>query len=148
MPQRMPAALLLTSTAHHPPRPHLPPPHCLPAANQSFTYTAGKLVVRVKGVAAGYANITICRLGGAETASSCANGLDMNCDELVGQKDPTCKAFLLSGSNRLLPQTKLIRRPPRGATLRAATPALVRRSPHSLLAAPATAAMRLLFNSL
>lgn len=66
------------------------------AGNDAWHYTAADLVVRTQTLSTDVAQISICRQapGRRETASSCANRLDFNCDGRVGQADPQCWPFL------------------------------------------------------
>lgn len=64
--------------------------------NDAWHYAAADLVVRTQALGTDTAQLSICRQapGRRETASSCANRLDFNCDGRVGQADPQCWPFL------------------------------------------------------
>ena len=63
------------------------------ASGQSWSQAATGLVVRLSSVSGGFAHLTVCRKGGAETAATCAAGTDNDCNGLVGAADPACAAF-------------------------------------------------------
>ncbi len=66
------------------------------AANAAWSYPDADLVIRTQALNADEAQISFCRQapGRRETAASCANRLDYNCDGRVGQADPQCLTFL------------------------------------------------------
>lgn len=73
-------------------------------------------MVRTQALAAGYADVVICRLGPAarEDAASCAAGLDNNCDGLVGSDDPQCQPFMKAGGVAAAAHRRgTVMRPPR-----------------------------------
>ncbi len=92
------------------------------AAGAAWAQPAAGLVVRVKSVGATGATLTVCRKAGAETAASCAAGLDNDCNGLVGTADPACPKPLAQ-SIRPVPRRQ-VARPPRGL----AKQALLRRT--------------------
>ncbi|KAL4857219.1 hypothetical protein ACK3TF_002516 [Chlorella vulgaris] len=65
----------------------------LSAAGQSWQLPAAGLVVRLHGLTSTAATVSVCRKGGAETADSCAAGVDKDCNGLAGDKDPACFKF-------------------------------------------------------
>lgn len=88
----------------------------LGAAGDTWRHAASGLVVRLAGVGAGRATVTVCRKGGAETAATCAAGVDFDCNGLAGAKDPACAKFATKAAVQVSPSP----RPP--------PPPLVRRS--------------------
>ena len=64
------------------------------AAGQSWSQPASGVVVRHKGMAGSSALVSVCRSGGAETAASCAAGVDWDCNGLAGAADPACASLL------------------------------------------------------
>ena len=68
------------------------------AAGQSWSQAATGLVVRVSSMGGGFARLTVCRKGGAETAATCAAGTDNDCNGLVGAADPACAGLLTRSS--------------------------------------------------
>lgn len=110
-----PAWCAALSSSHRTPG-YLPPPSLHAPANEKYTYEAARLVVRVQALDAAAATVTVCRRGAAaENAASCANRLDLNCDGLAGQADPTCRPFLSALTTRLPTPSKEVRRPSRAA---------------------------------
>jgi hypothetical protein len=83
----------------------------LTAVGDSWTEPTAGLVVRHLGSSGGSAAISVCRIGGAETAASCAALRDNDCNGLVGNADPTC-AFLAAAKARLVAAANRIRRKP------------------------------------
>ena len=83
------------------------------AENDVWQYRQADLVVRTQTITPDAAQLTICRLapGRQETAASCANRLDYNCDGLVGAADPECAPFLQPGS--IVIPRHVVRRPSR-----------------------------------
>lgn len=104
------------------------------AVNQTWTYAAASLVVRMRGVEGAAALVTVCRKGGAETPATCAAGQDNDCNGLAGKADPACQP-MLKGNNspqQVRPPRKVVRRPPNlrrrtSAAKLAAAPPLLRR---------------------
>lgn len=92
------------------------------AAGGAWAQPAASLVVRVKSFSAAGATVTVCRKAGAETAASCAAGLDNDCNGLVGAADPACPKPLAQ-SIRPIPR-RVVARPARGL----AKQALLRRT--------------------
>lgn len=95
-----------------------PHPAPTPADNAAWSYAAADLVVRTKALGSDAAQISICRQAPnrRETAASCANRLDFNCDGRVSQADPQCLAFLQPLV--LKPPRRVARRPSRTTSLR------------------------------
>ncbi|KAL4440189.1 hypothetical protein ABPG75_003190 [Micractinium tetrahymenae] len=61
------------------------------ADEQSYEQPGSGLVVRVKALGPQAASVTVCRRGGMrETAASCANGQDWDCNGLAGPADSAC----------------------------------------------------------
>eukprot|EP00887_Chlorella_sp_A99_P007092 scaffold2.g7092.t1 len=73
---------------------------------------AAGIVVRQVSHDATQATVTVCRVGGAETAASCAGGLDWDCNGLAGAADPTCAAFLPLGPPQPSPSPAAVPSPP------------------------------------
>lgn len=92
----------------------------LAAANQSWSYPAAGLVVRMRGTEAGNAIVSVCRQAGAETPASCAAGLDFDCNGLAGPADPVCSTLLAGQVRAIEPPRRAVRRPQRAQFKRSA----------------------------
>ena len=84
-------------------------------------------MIRLRALAGTTAQVSVCRVGGAETAATCAAGQDNDCNGLAGRADPAC-ASLLPAPAVLRPVARpwrQVRRPPRGAAALRVTAASV-----------------------
>lgn len=78
----------------------------LGAAGEAWTHRAAGLVVRLKSTTRVAAVVTLCRKAGRETAASCRQGLDNDCNGLTGGRDPACIQLTRRAAARAAAQGK------------------------------------------
>ena len=98
------------------------------ARGDAWTHPTAGLVVRVTGMTATTATVTLCRKAGAETLASCQAGRDHDCNGLVGAKDAAC-AKLLAAAGVAANATAAARPPPPPPPLRRSPPPAARPPP-------------------
>jgi hypothetical protein len=90
------------------------PPSCVAAAGQAWEYPEAGVVLRVTALRGDAAAVTVCRKAGAETAASCAAGVDADCNGLAGARDPACAALRIAALGEGRRGGGRVRRPRKG----------------------------------